>query len=57
MLAMGKESVLQEPAPLLATPRVDLKAVESGFPVGTLTKFLSASWNAVLGNLRGGHFR
>jgi hypothetical protein len=43
MLAMSKEAVLQEPAPLLATLRVDLKAVESGFPVSTLTKFLSAS--------------
>jgi putative toxin-antitoxin system antitoxin component (TIGR02293 family) len=40
---MSKEAVLQEQASLLATLRLDLKAVESGLPVNTLTKFLSAS--------------
>jgi putative toxin-antitoxin system antitoxin component (TIGR02293 family) len=43
MFAMSKEAVLRKGAPLLATLRLDLEAVESGLPVSTLTKFLSAS--------------
>jgi putative toxin-antitoxin system antitoxin component (TIGR02293 family) len=40
---MSKEAAPQEQAPLLATLRFDLNAVESGLPVCALTKFLSAS--------------
>jgi putative toxin-antitoxin system antitoxin component (TIGR02293 family) len=43
MFAMSKEAVLRKEAPLLATLRLDLEAVESGLPVSTLTKFLSVS--------------
>jgi|SRR5665213_1499936 len=43
MFAMSKEAAPQEQAPLLATLRFDLNAVEFGLPVSVITKFLSAS--------------